>query len=383
MTPRPELSALKAEAAARTCASWAAERGWTLARAGAELVGPCPVCGGTDRFAIHTAKNVWQCRKCGVGGDVIFLVQHTEGCSFVEACEKLAGRRASDPVDPKRAEELQKKAAREAEWRERRAERYRAEARLDARRIWDESAPAGPLVSAYFKARGLAGAELQIDRRVVREQRALDYVIGGQAIYAGPAMVAGMQLPNGNFAGVHRTWLADSLAGGCRDSHKGKAIVTDAEGKVYPAKMTRGTVHTAAIRLKHPPGATRLVIGEGIETTLSVLLAELRGDTAYWAAANLGNMAGRGYRDSSGTLHRAEPDLGDTNCFICPDWVTELVFLGDGDSEPGFTRDALNRAKRRAIELRKRTTGAISLRVGISWPGEGIDFNDLAMRAAE
>ena len=35
-----------------------------LKRIGQELVGPCPNCGGTDRFAVHTQKKVLNCRQC-------------------------------------------------------------------------------------------------------------------------------------------------------------------------------------------------------------------------------------------------------------------------------------------------------------------------------
>jgi Zinc-binding domain of primase-helicase len=34
-------------------------RGIHLKRQGRELVGPCPVCGGDDRFAINIKKQVW------------------------------------------------------------------------------------------------------------------------------------------------------------------------------------------------------------------------------------------------------------------------------------------------------------------------------------
>jgi phage/plasmid primase-like uncharacterized protein len=53
--------------------------------------GPCPVCGGEDRFSINLKKGVWNCRGCDRGGDVIDLVQHLDGVDFVSACEKLAG----------------------------------------------------------------------------------------------------------------------------------------------------------------------------------------------------------------------------------------------------------------------------------------------------
>jgi CHC2 zinc finger len=62
----------------------------TLKHAGCELVGPCPKCGGTDRFSINPAKGVWNCRGCKKNaGDGIGLVMHLEGCGFREAVELL------------------------------------------------------------------------------------------------------------------------------------------------------------------------------------------------------------------------------------------------------------------------------------------------------
>jgi hypothetical protein len=56
-----------------------------------ERVGPCPKCGGDDRFSINTKKQVWNCRQCDKGGDVIELVKHLDGVEFVRACETLTG----------------------------------------------------------------------------------------------------------------------------------------------------------------------------------------------------------------------------------------------------------------------------------------------------
>jgi len=44
-----------------------------------ERAGPCPNCGGDDRFSINTSKQVFNCRKCGGRGDVIALVQFLDG----------------------------------------------------------------------------------------------------------------------------------------------------------------------------------------------------------------------------------------------------------------------------------------------------------------
>ena len=56
-----------------------------------ELVGPCPKCGGDDRFAINIKKQVFNCRGCGAAGDVIELVQWLDGVDFNAACTKLTG----------------------------------------------------------------------------------------------------------------------------------------------------------------------------------------------------------------------------------------------------------------------------------------------------
>src|SRR5258706_3029119 len=67
-----------------------AGRGITLNGRGPERCGPCPKCGGTDRFAINTSKQIWNCRGCQRGGDVISLVQHLDGCTFGAAVATLS-----------------------------------------------------------------------------------------------------------------------------------------------------------------------------------------------------------------------------------------------------------------------------------------------------
>jgi DNA primase len=84
-----------------------AERlGARLKKAGGEWVGPCPRCGGLDRFAINARKRIFNCRRCGIGGDAIGMVEHFTGFSFVEAvqfitCEPTAsiGEDVENPRD--------------------------------------------------------------------------------------------------------------------------------------------------------------------------------------------------------------------------------------------------------------------------------------------
>jgi hypothetical protein len=62
-----------------------------------ERCGPCPKCGGEDRFSINTKKGVWNCRQCDVGGDVIKLVEHLDSVDFIGACTTLAGEPPPKP----------------------------------------------------------------------------------------------------------------------------------------------------------------------------------------------------------------------------------------------------------------------------------------------
>ena len=62
-------------------------------RTRAELSGPCPKCVGTDRFAINTARNLWNYRGCVKGGnDAVGLVMHLEDVGFIDAVGRLMGK---------------------------------------------------------------------------------------------------------------------------------------------------------------------------------------------------------------------------------------------------------------------------------------------------
>jgi hypothetical protein len=71
-----------------------------------------PWCGGTDRFAINIRKQVFLCRRCGVAGDVIRLVQHVDACSFAEAVKVLTGDHVLLQAAP-RASKKRKQSAEE------------------------------------------------------------------------------------------------------------------------------------------------------------------------------------------------------------------------------------------------------------------------------
>jgi DNA primase len=59
---------------------------------GGEYAGPCPFCGGADRFHVVPELGRWYCRQCTPrGGDAIDYLQRREQLAFQEAVAYLAG----------------------------------------------------------------------------------------------------------------------------------------------------------------------------------------------------------------------------------------------------------------------------------------------------
>jgi putative DNA primase/helicase len=118
-----------------------------------------------------------------------------------------------------------------------------------ARRIWGEAREArGTPVERYLAGRGITLAP----SGSLRYASALRHPDGS----AGPAMVARIDGPDGAIIGIHRTWLDQGPDGVWR--------------RRLP-KMMLGRAAGGAVRLA--PAAETLVIAEGIETTLAIMVA--------------------------------------------------------------------------------------------------------------
>ncbi len=63
----------------------------TLKLRGHKTVGPCPACGGHDRFSMDRRKGIFFCRRSATGGDAIALVQYLTGADFFGAVETITG----------------------------------------------------------------------------------------------------------------------------------------------------------------------------------------------------------------------------------------------------------------------------------------------------
>lgn len=371
-----------------------------LKRKGRELVGPCPACGGDDRFSIDLRKNLWHCRKAGKGGDAIALVEYVDGVEFRAACEILtgeprpgAGHQVSGVSEEQRRARWQ--AAEEQRARDDKAANdFRTREIARAHEIWDKGRRiAGTMAERYLLKRGLtapAGAKLRAwDRLVYWHQIAGEW----RQIHEGPAMLAAIVGPDGRFQGVHCTWIDLS-------TRSGKAEIADpATGELLAAKKVRGSARGGHIPLSGPSDGRRLVMGEGIETTLSAFMAEeANPDCLYWAGVSLGNLGGRAAdrlrhpterridakgRDNPVVVPGCVPALPEhAGVLLPPESVRTVILLGDGDSDRFITEQVLKRAARRFQFADAEMTMPLPRDVRAAWADAGGDFNSMLLQPA-
>ena len=343
-----------------------------LRPAGQELVGPCPVCGGNDRFAINTRTHLSNCRKCGLrAGDQVGLVMEVQGLKFTDALKWLMG----DPVaiDETELARRRERYRKQKEKDEADAARYRQYSIAAGKRIWNEaSGEAAADLWTYLVRRGLPSRLASELAPVLRYAPALPYVrkIGRDnvTLHTGPAMVAKIMGFSTDFIGAHCTWLDPTRPGK-------KALIEtrkeDNRDKPWPAKLIKGSMKGGAITLTNRR-APVLVVGEGIETTLTAMAYSGLEDADFWAGVSLGNMSGVMWRDPNAPRKPSGwPDLTDKDAFVPPPWVKRLIFIQDGDSAHDATRAKLLAGLRRAMWIRPELTGHIV------YAGKGVDLNDL------
>lgn len=188
-----------------------------------------------------------------------------------------------------------------------------------ARTLWAEAEPiTGTVAEGYLRARGITcplPATLRFHTACWHGATARRY----------PSLLA--LVDGGEGFAVHRTYL--------RPDGTGKA-------PIEPDKAMLGATAGGAVRLAHGPG--RLVVGEGIETALSLLSGLLDGPATVWAALSTSGI--RGLR--------------------LPPQPARLTIAPDGD-EPG---------RAAALVLAERAH-ALGWAVGFLDPGDGLDWNDV------
>jgi hypothetical protein len=378
-----------------------------------EYQGPCPACGGTDRFSINTKKQVFNCRG-SKGGDAIEMVQHVNGCEFVAACEFIneeppprreSTARPRDPaVEKERREERRDDEI--ARGRQESADLLRkieaATALFERGSLFGQEFPIGPvegtLAEDYLEARGIPLRA--ISTHDLRFVRALPYkgflhksgacgedgeLLVDEEVELGAyhCMVAAMRDAQGRVAGVHRTYLDAGRSAGDRQP-SGQPIKLRPPGDRSRNRAKKGTFRMGGGLILLSDIAETLAVAEGIETACSWRVLAREGEfgeafagAAIAAAYSLGNMCGAAVgsvphprpprNHANATIPNGEPDMASAAMWI-PSGVKRLVLLGDGDSDPAATRAALITGAARFRRL--------GLEVWVHMAGEGRDWND-------
>ena len=221
-----------------------------------ERVGPCPRCGGDDRFSINVKKQVFNCRQCGgKGGGSIDLVMFLDGCDFDRAVAHLAGERTDYSICKQHTSTTKKCE----------------EKPPNGSALWRAAVyPRGTLVEQYLKSRAL---ELpgEAANEAIRFHPDCPFMAKRY-----PAMICLVRnIVSNEPQAIHRTALA---ADGTALKRDGKTL-----------RLSLGPIAGGAIKIDPDEDVTQgLCIGEGVETCLSGRQMGLR---PVWAAVSTSGIA--------------------------------------------------------------------------------------------
>ena len=65
-----------------------------------EYAGPCPFCGGEDRFIVQIDKERYWCRQCKKSGDAIQFLRDYKGMTYRDACEAIGVEAKTKYISP-------------------------------------------------------------------------------------------------------------------------------------------------------------------------------------------------------------------------------------------------------------------------------------------
>jgi putative DNA primase/helicase len=208
--------------------------------------GPCPVCGGKDRFRFDDKEGsgTFYCTHCGAG-DGVKLVMIAKGCDFKEAAAIIESQIGTAPVEPARKEMTD------------------AQKRQAMNRLWKASKPieAGDPVSKYLERR-LGSVVVPSDIRFADRCR-----YQSDTVSYHPAMIAMIRDAEGVPCLLHRTYITVD----------GRKADLNPCRRLMPGDFKPGS----AVRLM--PHGKMLGIAEGIETAWA---ASILHRVPVWAALN-------------------------------------------------------------------------------------------------
>lgn len=281
---------------------------------GGEYAGPCPFCGGLDRFRVqphHPNGGRWLCRGCTEGKwrDAIAYVMRRDCVNFKEACFRLNdhpvfGQDYYRPF-PKtaRAERLQSSTSSpSAQWQER-GRKFLASCEA---KLWSS---AGEKARRWLNARGLRDETLKRWRIGFNPQESFEAL----PLWGLPAPTDGKR---------HAVWLP-----------RGIVIPCEIEGTLWYVKIRRaaGTPKFVNVKLPASTSGVALFGAENLLRSKTVVLCEGEFD-AILLKQEAGDLVGVATFGSASLAHF---DLKQWGRFLLPVARFFISFDVDGRSETG------------------------------------------------
>ena len=257
--------------------------------------GPCPQCGGKDRwrFTDHDERGRWWCNHCG-SGDGFELLQRFHGWDFKQTAREIQKMLPNMPEGRKMDADEKLKLARES---------------LNRFKAGVVKATESAQVERYLQSRGLQAPPL-----LLAHHEAV-YWQDGVSKGTFPAMVGLVSSPEGKPLTYHRTFLSN-----------GQKAAVPSPRKIMPAAAS---VAGMAIRLW--PVAESIGIAEGIETAIA---CHALFGVPTWSVISASGM----------------------EQFIPPAGVTELVIFADRDKSYTGQAAAYALAKRLTLGTKIHVT---------------------------
>ena len=246
----------------------------------------------------------WTDAAEGIHGDLLDLIRLATGAHSLREALSEARRFLAQPVSPTppHSGTYDRTAA--------------------ARNLWNRC---GPIDRSHAEAYLAARAIHRCRFAALRFHAALPFRNDDGGWRRFPALVAAVTGDDGALQGVHRTWLDPARPAKARVSRPRKAL---------------GRVHGLAVRFGDPLASSTLLVGEGIETVLSLVTA------------------------APDTLSAAALSAGSLGAFVPPNHVTRLIIAHDRDKEGRLA----------SLRLQLRCT-QLGIACAVLLPA-GNDFND-------
>jgi putative DNA primase/helicase len=265
--------------------------------------GPCPICGGKDRFRWDNQGDhgAYYCSACGPG-DGFDLAAKVSGLSFRQVAEKiegLLGKPSQMPIQKPDFNEMAHRTAMERAW--------------DAARQPSEMSPVG----GYLVHR----VGCLWPSKMIREHSG--YWTEGELR---PAMVSKIASPEGRAVNLHLTFL----------TNQGQKARVEVGKKVMPGKLPDGS----AIRLA--PAGPAMGVAEGIESAIS---AAILFNIPVWACVN-GVMLSK---------------------WVPPDVAEEIIVFGDNDRNYTGQSKAYQLANRLEVQFKRHVSVMIPTMTDQDW----------------